>query len=108
MHRVQALTVAKRPGRNHSPAFKAEMAFAAIKCDKTRVELSEQFDVYANQITQRKNQLLERASDALDGNRSKEPPIDAKTLHARIGELTLENDLLKVALTKAGLLSAGK
>lgn len=100
--------MAKRPRRNHSPAFKAKVALAAIKGDKTLVELSEQFDVHANQITQWKNQLLERAGDAFDGNGSKEPPVDVKTLHAKIGELTLENDFLEGALTKAGLLSARK
>ena len=84
------------------------MALAAIKGDKTIVELSEQFDVHANQITHWKNQLLERASDAFDGAGSKEPPVDVKTLHAKIGELTLENDFLEGALTKAGLLSARK
>ena len=62
--------------------------------------------VHANQITQWKNQLLERAADAFDGSGSKEPPVDVKTLHAKIGELALENDFLEGALTKAGLLSA--
>ena len=57
--------MAKRPRRNHSSAFKAKVALAAIKGDKTIVELSEQFDVHANQITQWKNQLLERASERL-------------------------------------------
>ena len=50
--------------------------------------------------------MLERAEDAFDGAGSKEPPIDVKTLHAKIGELALENDFLEGALTKAGLLSA--
>jgi transposase len=36
------------------------------------------------------------------------PPVDLKVLHAKIGELTLENDFLESALTKAGLLSAKK
>ena len=96
----------RRPRRNHSSAFKAKVALAAIQGDKTLVELSEQFDIHANQITQWKNQLLERASDAFDGSGPKEPPIDVKTLHAKIGELALENDFLEGALTKAGLLSA--
>ena len=39
------------------------------------------------------------------GNESKEPPVDVKTLHAKISELTLENGFLEGALTKAGLLS---
>jgi transposase len=98
--------MAKRPRRNHSPAFKAKVALAAVKGDKTLVELSEYFDIHANQITQWKTQLLERARDAFDGAGSKEPPIDVKTLHAKIGELALENDFLEGALTKAGLLSA--
>jgi len=100
--------MAKRPRRNHSSAFKGKVALAAIKGDKTIVELSEQFDVHANQITQWKNQLLERAGEAFDGSGPKEPPVDVKTLHAKIGELTLENDFLEGALTKAGLLSARK
>ncbi len=100
--------MAKRPRRNHSPAFKAKVALAAVKGDKTIVELSEQFDVHANQITQWKNQLLERAEDAFEGSGKKESPVDVKTLHAKIGELTLENDFLEGALTKAGLLSARK
>jgi transposase len=79
---------------------------AAVKGDKTLVELSEYFDIHANQITQWKTQLLERARDAFNGAGSKEPPIDVKTLHAKIGELSLENDFLEGALTKAGLLSA--
>jgi transposase-like protein len=98
--------MAKRPRRNHSPNFKAKVALAAVKGDKTLVELSEYFDIHANQITQWKTQLLERAADAFDGAGSKEPPIDVKTLHAKIGELALENDFLEGALTRAGLLSA--
>ena len=98
--------MAKRPRRNHSSAFKAKVALAAIKGDRTLAELSEYFDVHPNQITQWKSQLLERAEEAFDGAGSKEPSIDVKTLHAKIGELTLENDFLEGALTKAGLLSA--
>ncbi len=80
---------------------------AAIKGDKTVAELSQQFDVHANQITQWKTQLLERAGVVFEGSLHKEaPPIDVKALHAKIGELTLENNFLEGALTKAGLLSA--
>ena len=96
----------RRPRRNHSPAFKAKVALAAIKGDKTIAELTEQFDVHANQITQWKSQLLQSAADVFDGGGSKEPAVDIKTLHAKIGELTLENDFLEGALTKAGWLSA--
>jgi len=98
--------MAKRPRRNHSPAFKAKVALAALKGEQTMAELSQRFDVHPNQITQWKSQLLECSADVFEGgNQSKEPPVDVKTLHAKIGELTLENDFLEGALTKAGLLS---
>ena len=97
----------RRPRRNHSPAFKSKVALAAVKGDKTIVELSQQFDVHPNQITQWKRQLLERMSEVFEGNgQSPSPAVDVKTLHAKIGELTLENDFLESALNKAGLLSA--
>ena len=97
----------RRPRRNHTPAFKSKVALAAVKGDKTIAELSQQFDVHANQITQWKTQLLERAGVVFEGGgRAESPPIDLKALHAKIGELTLENDFLEGALTKAGLLSA--
>ena len=69
---------------------------AAVQGDKTLVELSDHFDIHANQITQWKNQLLARASEAIGGAGPSAPPVDVKTLHAKIGELTLENDLLCV------------
>jgi len=100
--------MSRRPRRNHSPAFKAKVALAAVRGDKTVAELSEQFDVHTNQITQWKTQLLSRAQEAFDGGGSADPPVDIKTLHAKIGQLTLENDFLEGALTKAGLLSARK
>jgi transposase-like protein len=83
------------------------VALAAVKGEKTITELSQQFDVHPNQITQWKTQLLERMSVVFEGSgRTDSPQVDIKTLHAKIGELTLENDFLESALTKAGLLSA--
>jgi len=96
----------RRPRRNHSPEFKAKVALAAVQGDRTVAELTQHFDVHANQITQWKKQLLSRAREAFDGGGLSEPPVDVKRLHAKIGELTLENDFLEGALTKAGLLSA--
>jgi len=100
--------MSRRPRRNHSPAFKAKVALAAIKGEKTLAELAEQFDVHANQITSWRTQLLEGAAEVFGGDSKAEaaPPIDVKELHAKIGELTLTNDFLAGALTKAGLLSA--
>jgi transposase-like protein len=99
--------MAKRSRRNHSAEFKAKAALAAIRGDKTMAELASQFGVHAHQITEWKRQLLERAGDVFDTPRRKdEAPVDLKALHAKIGQLTLENDFLEGALTKAGMLSA--
>jgi transposase len=70
--------------------------------------LAQEFDVHPNQIKQWRDQLLQGATGVF-GEAAKtepEPNIDVKTLHAKIGELTLENDFLEGALGKAGLLSA--
>jgi len=99
----------RRPRRNHTAAFKAKVALAAIKGDRTLAQLAEQFDVHPNQITTWKAQLESAAADVFDPGGSGEatqPAVDVKTLHAKIGELTLENDFLEGALSKAGLLSA--
>jgi transposase-like protein len=98
----------KRARRNHSPAFKAKVALAAIKGDRTLAQLSEQFDVHVNQITIWKDQLFAGATEVFEraGGKPSAPPVDIKALHAKIGELTLENDFLEAALGKAGLPSA--
>jgi len=100
--------MSKRPRRNHTPAFKAKVALAAMKGEKTLAELAQQFDVHPNQITQWKVQLLEGAAGVFGQDKSEAAAsgVDLKRLHAKIGELTLENDFLEGALTKAGLLSA--
>jgi transposase-like protein len=98
----------RRIRRNHTAAFKAKVALAAIKGEKTLAQLAQLFDVHPNQITAWKAQLLEGASEVF-GSGSARPEaaaVDVKTLHAKIGELTLENDFLSGALGKAGLLSA--
>ena len=99
--------MSRRARRNHTPAFKAKVALAALKGDRTLAELAEQFDVHPNQITTWKAQLESGAAGAFGpGNGAALPAVDVKALHAKIGELTLENDFLEGALTKAGLLSA--
>ena len=99
----------KRTRRNHTPGFKAKVALAAIKGDRTITQLAEHFDVHPNQVTTWKAQLEGAAADVFGtggGNTAAAPAVDVKSLHAKIGELTLENDFLEGALTKAGLLSA--
>jgi transposase-like protein len=99
----------RRARRTHSPSFKAKVALAALKGEKTLAELAQQYDVHANQITAWKAQLAEGAAGLFGGGSSGSDapsPIDLKALHAKIGELALENDFLSGVLSKAGLLSA--
>ncbi len=99
--------MSRRPRRNHSPAFKAKVALEALKGELTLAELAQKHDVHANQITQWKSQLLERAASVFGGETESaaSPPVDLKELHAKIGEQALEIDFLGRALSKAGLLS---
>jgi transposase-like protein len=99
----------RRTRRNHTPAFKAKVALAAIKGEKTLAELAQLFDVHPNQIASWKGQLLDGAAGVFGAGAAGSaavPAIDLKTLHAKIGELALENDFLSGALSKAGMLSA--
>ena len=102
--------MSKRPRRNHSPAFKAKVALAAVKGEKTVAELADQFDVHPNQITHWKAQLLDGAAGVFGSEKAgaDAPPVDVKTLHAKIGELTLANDFLEHALGKAGVWPSAK
>ena len=89
----------KRPRRNHAPGFKAKVALAALKGDKTLAELAQQFDVHPNQITQWKTQLLARAMELFETAQDRDAAApDVKALHAKIGQLVLENDFLAGAL----------
>jgi transposase-like protein len=101
--------MSKRTRRNHSAAFKAKVALAEIKGEQTLAELAQLYEVHPTQVTSWKAQLLGGAAGLFgSGSTAKEtaPAVDLKTLHAKIGELTLENDFLAGALGKAGLLSA--
>jgi transposase len=87
--------MSRRTRRNHTAAFKAKVALAAVRGDRTLAQLAEQFDVHPNQITTWKAQLESKAADAFgpgDGSRAEQAAVDVKSLHAKIGELTLEND----------------
>lgn len=92
----------KRKRRNHSPEFKSKVALAAIQGDLTMAEMVKKFDVHANQITEWKKQLLNAAPDVFGkGARKAEVAEEAvQALHAKIGQLTMENDFLERGLER--------
>jgi transposase-like protein len=100
--------MSKRPRRNHAPGFKAKVALEAFKGEQTIVELSQRYQVHPNQITEWKKQLLEKAADIFSRGRKSEPGPNTKDLHAKIGQLAMENDFLSNALGRIDEPSAKK
>ena len=98
--------MSKRPRRNHAPAFKAKVALEALKGDQTTVELAQRYQIHPNQITEWKKQLLENAADIFSRERKAEQLPSVKDLHAKIGQLSMENDFLSHALGRIGEPSA--
>jgi transposase len=98
--------MSKRPRRNHAPAFKAKVALEAFKGDQTTVELAQRYQVHPNQITEWKKQLLENAAEIFSRERKAEQLPSVKDLHAKIGQLSMENDFLSHALGRIGEPSA--
>ena len=98
--------MSKRPRRNHAPAFKAKVALDALKGEQTLVELSQRYQIHPNQITDWKKQLLEHAPDIFSKDRKPEQGPSVKDLHAKIVQLSMENDFLSGALGRIGDASA--
>ena len=92
----------KRKRRNHSPGFKAKVALAAVRGERTVADLAQQFDVHPNQIQDWKKKLVAHA-ETLFGNGGSSAGAEnaerkTQTLHAMIGQLTMEKDFLSKAL----------
>ncbi len=92
----------RRKRRNHSPSFKAKVALAAVKGDLTMAELVQKYDVHSNQISDWKKQLLESAADVFGkgAQKAEESEEAVEALHAKIGQLTMENDFLERGLER--------
>ncbi len=90
----------RRKRRNHAPGFKAKVALSALSGEGTLAELAERFDVHPNQVKQWKQQLSEQAADVFGEGEDTRKLNEADThkLHAKIGQLALENDFLAKAL----------
>lgn len=89
-----------RKRRNHSPDFKAKVALAAIKGDETLSELARRYGINANLIVKWKKLLLENSAEVFASGKGLAPDRESeiKSLHAKIGEVTMENDFLSKAL----------
>ena len=98
--------MSRRPRRNHSGTFKAKVAVDAIRGEKTLAEMAKHYDVHPHQITEWKNQLVERAAGVFGAEAVAAPKADLKELHAKIGQQALEIDFLAGALDWVGLSSA--
>ena len=88
----------KNKRRNHTAAFKAKVALAAAKGDKTIAELANEYQVHPNQITQWKNQLLESLPEIFSRRRQNSQQQQdelAAQLYQQIGQLKVELDWLK-------------
>ena len=84
--------------RRHSAEFKAKVALAAIKSDKTLNELAKDFEVLPNQIITWKKQLLEGVTEVFSSSRERkaaDSEADKAALYQQIGQLKVELDWLK-------------
>lgn len=95
----------RRKRRNHSPQFKTKVALEALKEEATLAELARRFDVHPNQITAWKRQLREGAVEVFQTGTSGREDLEAtvKELHAKIGQLTMEQDFLSRGLARYDL-----
>lgn len=91
-----------RKRRNHSPEFKAKVELDAARVDKTGAELAQKYNLHANQISTWKKELLENATMifASENQSGKESSEEMDKLHAKIGQLTMENDFLAKVLSR--------
>lgn len=97
----------KRPRRNHSATLKAKVALTAIKGELTLAQLAERFDIHPNQVSQWKDELLQRAAEVFaTAADHRGPAPDLKALHAKIGQQALEIDFLAGTLGRGNDASA--
>ena len=89
-----------RKRRNDSPDFKAKVALAVIKGEETLSELAKRYQMNANLIVKWKKLLLENSAEVFSSGKNLAPDRESeiKSLQAKIGEITMENDFLSKAL----------
>ena len=96
----------RKTRRKFTSEFKSKVAIEALKERYSLSELAERFELHANQISQWKQEFLEKSKDVFDkkSSKSKEDQVDLDTLYTKIGQLEVERDYLKKNLKKLDLL----
>lgn len=96
----------KKTRRKFTSEFKSKVALEALKERYSLSELAERFELHPNQISQWKQEFLEKSKGVFDkkGNKAKEEEVDLDKLYAKIGKLEVERDFLKKNLKKLDLL----
>jgi transposase-like protein len=86
-----------RKRRVFGAAFKAKVALAAARGDKTTAQLASEFSVHTSQVTAWKKQLLEQAAGLFEDGRMRrdESAANETELYEQIGRLKMEVEWLK-------------
>jgi transposase-like protein len=92
--------------RKFTSEFKSKVAIEALKERYSLSELAQRFELHPNQISQWKQEFLEKSSDVFDKKSSqpKEEEVDLDKLYVKIGKLEVERDFLKKSLKQLDLL----
>jgi transposase-like protein len=100
------MTKMRKTRRKFTSEFKSKVAIEALKERYSLSELAERFELHPNQISQWKQEFLEKSKDVFDkkSSKSKEDQVDLDTLYTKIGQLEVERDYLKKNLKKLDLL----
>ena len=95
----------KRTRRKFSSEFKSQVAIEALKERYTLTELAQKFELHPNQISQWKQEFLERSKSIFEAEnirKTDQPEVDVEKLYGKIGRLEMERDFLKKSLNKLG------
>jgi transposase len=97
----------KKTRRKFEGSFKAQVAIEALKERQTLSELAVKYDLHPNQISQWKQEFVEKSASVFESKStftSEREAVNAMDLYAKIGELQMERDFLKKSLRKLGIL----